>query len=389
MSITRADAERLDREDPLAGLRDRFAVPEGIIYLDGNSLGPPPIAVAEALSGFAADWRADMIQGWATGGWGALVSRIGGRIAPLIGAAPDEVIVTDTTSTNLFKLMVAACRMRPGRSTVLIEAANFPSDLYIAQGVCELLGLTLGYLDEGAVIGEDTALVVHSHVDFRSGHIADMTGLTRRAHEAGALMLWDLCHSAGAIPVDLSAAGADFAVGCSYKYLNGGPGAPAYAFVARGLQEQVRSPITGWGGQANRFAMSRDFDPAPGMTRLQVSQAPVIGMVSLEAALTAFDGIDLVELRRKAVALGVLFAKLTAERLPELTLVSPADPRARGNQLGYAHPKAERILADVAGLGVIGDFRPPEMMRFGFAPLYIRHVDVYDAVERLATVMAD
>ncbi|MEV7012070.1 kynureninase [Streptosporangium sp. NPDC051022] len=388
MTITRDDALQLDAADPLAHLRERFDIPDGVVYLDGNSLGAPPRGVADALAAFAGDWRRDLIHAWGTAGWGTLAARLGGRIARLIGAAADEVIVTDTTSGNLFKLLVAACRMRPGRSTVLIEAANFPSDLYIAQGVCELLGLELGYLDEGAPIDETVAVVVHSHVDFRTGAIADMAGLTERAHAAGALTLWDLCHSAGAIPVDLTAAGADLAVGCTYKYLNGGPGSPAYAYVAKRLQDQVRQPITGWGGHARRFAMTRGFEPAPGPARLQVSQAPVIGMVALDAALDAFDGVTVEALRDKAVSLGELFVALAAERLPGLKPASPGDPLARGSQVSFAHPEAERILAAVAEHGVIADFRPPETMRFGFAPLYLRHVDVYDAVRRIADVMS-
>ncbi|MFF0574675.1 kynureninase [Streptosporangium saharense] len=387
MTITRADAVRLDAADPLAGLRDRFDIPEGVVYLDGNSLGAPPRAVAGALAAFADDWRRDLIGAWGSAGWGGLAARLGARVARLVGAAEDEVIVTDTTSGNLFKLLVAACRMRPGRSRVLIEAANFPSDLYVAQGVCELLGLELGYLDEGAPLDETVAVVVHSHVDFRTGEIADMAGLTARAHDVGALMLWDLCHSAGAIPVDLTGAGADLAVGCTYKYLNGGPGSPAYAYVAGRLQDRVRQPITGWGGHARRFAMAREFEPAPGTARLQVSQAPVIGMVALDAALDAFEGVSVEALRDKAASLGELFVALAAERLPALRLVSPRDPAARGSQVSFAHPAAERILAEAAERGVVGDFRPPETMRFGFAPLYVRHVDVYEAVERIAAVV--
>ena len=393
---TRAACEALDAADPLAAWRERFALPEGVIYLDGNSLGPLPKATAAALEEVVRrEWGEDLITSWNRHGWVDLPQRLGAKIARLIGAAAHEVIVADSTSVNLFKLIAAALSVRPGRRVVLSERENFPTDLYVAQGLRDLLGERMelrlvARAELEAALDQDTALLMLTHVDYRTGRIHDMARLTRAAHDAGALALWDLAHSAGAVPVDLHAAGADLAVGSGYKYLNGGPGAPAFLFVAERWHEQVRQPITGWFGHARPFAFDPAYRPAPGIARFLAGTPPILSMKALEAGLDLLLGADQEALRRKSIALTETFIRLIEERCAGFgfALASPRDAAERGAQVALRHPEGYPIVQALIAEGVIGDFRAPDLLRFGFAPLYVRFVDVWDAVEALRTLMS-
>ena len=388
--LDRAEAQRRDADDPLAFTRGRFDLPEGLVYLDGNSLGALPRTVGARLSQVVQEeWGRGLIGSWNAAGWIDLPARVGGRIARLIGARPHEVVAADSTSVNLFKILVAAARLRPGRRVLVIEPTTFPTDGYIAASVARTLGLELRWCDPAdplAAVDEHTAVLALTHVDFRTGRLFDMERVTAGAHAAGALMSWDLCHSAGAVPVDLDGVGADFAVGCSYKYLNAGPGAPAFCFVAESLQEQVDQPLTGWLGHAEPFAMDRDYTPAAGVGRMRAGTPPILGLAALDAALDAFDGVQMADLRRKSLSLTSLFMDLVRERT-DLEIVTPAEPELRGSQVSVRHSEAYGVVQAMVARGVVGDFRTPDVARFGFAPLYVSHVDVWDAVEALCQVL--
>jgi kynureninase len=388
---TRRDCSALDRSDVLAQARDRFVLPPGIVYLDGNSLGALPVSVPERVRDVVErQWGTDLIRSWNTNGWWDLPRRVGDRIAPLVGAAPSEVIVCDSISVNLFKLLTAALRLRPDRRVILTEAGDFPTDGYVAASVASLHGAevrAVGHDDLSDAIDGSVAVVAASHVSYRTGAMHDLAAVTARARGAGALVLWDLAHSAGVVPVDLGAAGADLAVGCGYKYLNGGPGAPAFLFVAGSLHEAFDQPLTGWHGHARPFAMEPAYEPAPGVSRAATGTPPVLSMAALDAALDAFDGIPLEAVRAKSVALTDLFARLVDERVPGCAVVSPRDARRRGSQVCLSHPEAYAIVQALIARGVIGDFREPSILRFGFAPLYVRFVDVWDAVDHLVAVL--
>ena len=395
--LGRRDLERLDARDPLAALRDRFALPQGIIYLDGNSLGALPKATAARVARvIEEEWGKDLIKGWRERGWMTLSSRVGEKIARLVGAASGQLVAVDTTSINLFKLLAAALRLRPGRKTVLSEAGNFPSDLYIAQGLTELLagGYRLRLVEKSeieAAIDDDVAVVSMSHVDFKTAEIHDMERITARAHAKGAVMLWDLCHSAGAIPVELDRAGADLAVGCGYKFLNGGPGAPAFLYVARRHHEALWQPLWGWLGHADPFAFEASYRPAAGIQRTICSTPSVLALAALECGLDAMLAVDFAELRAKSSALGDLFIRLVEERCSGfgLALASPRETAKRASQVSLSHKDGYAIVQALIAQGVIGDFRAPDILRFGFAPSYLRYADVWDAVEALRRVMAE
>ena len=389
----RAAAQARDAADPLASLRQHFALPQGVIYLDGNSLGPPVRDMPGRLAALAEDWASHLIGGWWRG-WMDLPARIGARIAPLVGAAPGEVLVADSTSVNLFKLAAAALMARSGRSVILTETDNFPTDLYILDGLAQTLGrdvkvvrLPRDRLPDA--IDERVALVVLSHVHYRSAARWDMAAVNERARAAGALTLWDLSHSAGALAVDLDETGADCAIGCGYKFLNGGPGAPAFLYVATRHQDAFVSPLPGWMGHARPFDFAADYVPARGIARFACGTPPVIALTALEAALTAFDGVSMAALEAKAQQLGDLFIQLTAD-LPGIRLLSPRDTTARGAQVSLVHADAEAVMARlIAQYRVIGDYRPPDVLRFGFAPLYTRYVDVHDAAMALHRLLRD
>ena len=392
--MTRDDCLALDRADPLADRRALFDLAEGLIYLDGNSLGALPHAAAARLAQTVrTEWGRDLIRSWNTAGWIDLPTRIGALIAPLIGADADEVICADSTSTNIFKLAAGALALRPGRRVIITEPGNFPTDLYVLQGLAELLGDVEIRVVEPALIpqalGEDVALLLLTQVHYKTGRLHDMAALTKRAHAVGALALWDLSHSAGALGVDLNGAGADLAVGCGYKYLNGGPGAPAFAFVARRHQGEFRSPLTGWMGHARPFDFVDDYRPGQGMARLLCGTPQVMGMAALEAALSAFEGVSLAALRAKSMRLGDLFLSLAEQRLEGFEIACPRDATQRGSQVSLRHEHGYPIMQALIAREVVGDFRAPDILRFGFTPLYVRYVDVWDAVDRFAQVMAN
>jgi kynureninase len=385
--MTRAEAVQCDWYDPLASFRGRFSLPDGVIYLDGNSLGPLPRATAERIAAVVRrEWGKSLIQSWNDHGWIDLAARVGDKIGRLIGAAPGCTIVADSTSVNLFKLLSAALALRPGRRVILTEAGNFPTDLYIAQGLAELTGCIVRCeADPLAALNDDVAVLLLTHVNYRSGAMHDMASITRRAHDAGALVLWDLSHSVGAVPLSLAADNVDFAVGCGYKYLNGGPGAPAFLSVALRLLPGLRSPLTGWLGHAEPFAFADDYRPASGIARAVVGTPPILSLAALEV------GVDLM-LEAPADALRVKSAQLTGMfmRLVDglgFRLLTPTDPARRGSQVAFAHPHGYAIMQAMIERGVIGDFRAPDVLRFGFAPLFLRYADVWDAASALQSVM--
>ena len=386
MSISRADAAELDRTDGLAFVRDRFALPDDLIYLDGNSLGPLPKTTPGRLAEvIEREWGNRLIRSWNEAGWWTANQRVACRLAPLLGARPDEVMVADSTSVNLFKLLMIGTRARPGRSVIVVERHAFPTDVYIAGSVAELAGGELRLIDEPAdleaALDERVGVVCLSQVDFRTGAMWPAAETTARVHGFGALMLWDLCHSAGALDVGLDAWHADLAVGCGYKYLNGGPGAPAFCYVAEKLHKQIRTPLPGWHGHADPFAMSSTYEPSEGIGQLANGTPPMLSLLALEDALGAIADVSPAALRGKSVALTSLFIDLIDARCPELTVASPRDATARGSQVSLRSEYAYGLVAALIERGVIGDYRAPDIARFGFAPAYLRFVDVWDAVE--------
>lgn len=391
MSISQTSPD--DRADPLAGCRDRFAIPEGTIYLDGNSLGALPRAVPERVARVVAEeWGRDLITSWNRHDWIDLPRRVGERIAPLVGAAPGTLIVADSTSVNIFKLLAVALALRPGRKVIVTETGNFPTDVYVAGGIARLMGEghEVRLADAAgleAAISDDVAVVLLTEVNYRTGAKLDMAALTAHAHAQGALIIWDLCHSAGAFPIDLGGSDADFAVGCGYKYLNGGPGAPAFAYVAPKHLPGLRQPLSGWLGHRAPFSFAADYEPAVGIDALRVGTPPILSMSALDAALDAFEGVDLATVRRKADALFELFTTEVAARCPELELVTPRDAARRGTQVSLRHPEAYAVMQALIARGVIGDFREPDIMRFGLTPLYLSFADVARAAEILGEVM--
>ncbi|MBX7481501.1 kynureninase [Qipengyuania qiaonensis] len=420
-------ARILDEGDPLKEYRERFLVPEGVIYLDGNSLGCLPRATPARLEQVVREeWGSDLIRSWNSAGWIDLPARVGAKIAPLIGAQPHEVIACDSTSVNLFKLISAALAMRPGRKVVLSEPGNFPTDLYMIEGLAKQ-GLAERRLAPRETIadalGADVALLMLTHTHYKTGELFDMAALTRAAHAAGALVLWDLSHSGGALPVDLNTCEVDFAVGCGYKYFNGGPGAPAYAFVAERHQEAAQQPLTGWMGHAAPFAFSDDYAPAAGIDRMLCGTPPILGLAALEVGVDLIAEIGVERLYAKSQALSEFFRQCLSEsgilalspsgervgrgeneptqhdspspqppplkgRGSALDLASPTDPSRRGSQLSFRHPDAYAICQALIARDVIGDFRDPDILRFGFAPAYLRFEDMVEAARHLAEVLA-
>lgn len=393
--LTRADLEALDAKDPLAPFRERFDLPEGVIYLDGNSLGALPKATVERVQNLVTrEWGQDLIRSWNIHGWIDLPQRVGDKIARLIGAEPGEVIVCDSTSVNLFKVLAAALRLCPGRHVILSDTGNFPTDLYMAQGLADLLSnrCELCLVDETEVadaIDGDVAVVMLTQVNYRTGYLHDMAAITEVAHEQGALVIWDLAHSAGALPVDLNGCHVDFAVGCGYKYLNGGPGAPAFVFVAKRWQDQVRSPLWGWMGHAEPFALELEYRPAKGVRRMLCGTPPILSMAALEVGVDMLLEADIQAVRRKSVELGQLFIQLVEQELAPFgfELASPRNPERRGSQVSLRHPEGYPIMQALISRGIIGDFRAPDILRFGFAPLYVRYADVWDTVAALRDIM--
>lgn len=397
---TRQTCLDLDARDALAPLREAFALPEGVIYLDGNSLGARPKAALERARQVVEDeWGTGLIGSWNEAGWRGLPERLGNQLAGLIGAGQDEVVITDTTSINLFKVLVAALRVQaqrdPSRKVIVTETSNFPTDIYMVEGLADLLqqGYSLRLVDTPeelpAAIGTDTAVALITQVNYKTGYLHDMQALTALAHECGVLTIWDLCHSAGAVPIDLTAANADYAIGCTYKYLNGGPGSPAFVWVAPALRELVWQPLSGWWGHARQFGMEPAYEPAPGIGRYLCGTQPITSMAMIECGLEVFGQTSMEALREKSLALTDLFIERVQARCGQhpLTLVTPLEHARRGSHVSYEHPEGYAIIQALIDQGVVGDYREPRIMRFGFTPLYTRFADVWDAVERLGEIL--
>jgi kynureninase len=392
--LTRAAAAALDAADPLAGFRDAFDLPPGVIYLDGNSLGPPPRATAARLADVVGrEWGRDLIRSWNLNGWMDAPLRVGGKIAGLIGARPSEVTVADSTTVSLFKLAAGALSLRPGRRVLLTPADNFPTDLYALQGLAALLPDVAVRVvppeDLLASIDETTAAVVLTQVHYKTSFRWDLAEVTAAAHAKGALSLFDLSHSAGALAIDLAAARADLAVGCGYKYLNGGPGAPAYVFVAERHQRAIRSPVTGWMGHAAPFDFAAGYTPAPDVRALVSGTPGVLGLAALEAAVDLQLRAPPALVEAKGLALADLFIRLVEARCAGhgLALLGPREPARRGLHVSFAHADGYALVQALIARGVIGDFRSPDVARFGFSPLFLGYAEVWDAVEMLRQVL--
>lgn len=392
MTIDLGTARARDAADPLRGCRERFALPDGILYLDGNSLGVLPRAtIARQQEVVARQWGDSLIRSWNEHGWIDAPQRVGAKIARLIGAKPYEVIVADSVSVNLFKLIVAAAALAPDRPLLLSESGNFHTDLHIASGAAECVpGLRLEVVARDQLdsrIGDALNLLLLTHVHFKAGYRFDMAEVTARARDAGARTLWDLSHSVGAVPLHLNRDGAELAVGCGYKYLNGGPGAPAFLYVAEHLQDKLVSPLRGWMGHAAPFAFTDDYVPAPGIARFLAGTPSILALSSLESGVDAFEGVEMAALWTKSIALFDLFAARMAERCPELSCISPVEPERRGSHISFRHPNAFEICQALIADGVIGDFRAPDVIRFGLTPLYLGFEDVWQAIERLRAIL--
>ncbi len=398
--MNRDDAIALDHADPLAGLREQFNLPEGLIYLDGNSLGVLPRSTAARVQQVVTqEWGEGLIRSWNSAGWIDMPRRLGDKIARLVGVGPGELVVADSTSVNLFKVLSAALTMvradAPGRTTIISERSNFPTDLYIAQALAAQQGfeLLLAEPDElPALLDERSALLMLTHVNYRTGRMHDMAALSKSAHDAGALVVWDLAHSAGAVPVDLSRDGADFAVGCGYKYLNGGPGAPAFVWAHPRHAGRFWQPLAGWMGHAAPFEFTPGYKPAEGISRYLCGTPPVLSMAALDCGVDTVLAAEplggMVALRSKSLALTRLFADRVAATCPQLRRVSPQDDARRGSQVCFAHDEiGYPVMQALIARGVIGDFRAPDVLRFGFTPLYVRFVDAWDAAEHLREVL--
>ncbi len=393
--IIRADLEALDRDDPLRPFRDRFVLPEGTIYLDGNSLGAMPKSVPARLRDVVeTEWGRDLIRSWNIHGWIDLQAKIGAKIGRLIGAEEGETIVADSTSVNLFKVLSAALELNPHRRVIVSERENFPTDLYVAEGLIRQLGnrhtLKLAEASEFPdAIGDDAAVVLLTHVSYRTGRMYDMAKITAAAQAKGALMVWDLAHSAGAMPIDLAGAGADFAVGCGYKFLNGGPGAPAFLYIAKRHQHRVSPVLSGWFGHAEPFAFESSFRPAEGIARGAVGTPPVLSLAALEMGVDLALEAPLEKIREKSLRQAGIFAALMDQELKGhgFRLASPENPALGGSQICFAHAQGWPIMQCLIAHNVIGDFRAPDIARFGFTPLYLGYAELWDAVAILRRIM--
>jgi kynureninase len=381
-----------DFVDPLRTFRDRFVLPEGIIYLDGNSLGPMPRAAAGILSRTTEqEWGQDLIKSWNSAGWFDMPARLGDRVGVLIGAAPGQTLVCDTTSVNLYKAVHAAIGLRPDRNVIIAEEESFPTDLYILEGAMKSAGRPMRRRLIGsdgpsveALLDEEVAVAVLSHVNYRTGALLDMAAITKQLHDAGALVVWDLCHSIGVVEIAFDLDAVDFAVGCTYKYLNGGPGSPAFIAVAKAHQAAAQNPLSGWWGHAAPFAFDRDFRPAAGIKRFLCGTQPIISLRGVDVALDAMEGVEVAALREKSLALTELFMARVAALLPGLEIMTPRERSLRGSQVGISFDKGYAVIQAMIERGIIGDFRAPDLMRFGFAPLYVQFQDVWDAADMLA-----
>lgn len=398
MRISRQDCLALDAKDPLASLGEQFCLPDGVIYLDGNSLGALPRHTPDRIAkAVQSEWGTDLIRSWGTAGWFDLPTQLGDRVGALIGAAPGQTVVCDTTSINIYKALRSAMALRPDRNVIVSEANSFPTDLYMTEGAAtadtgryerRLVGRDGNTLAD--LLSDDVAVVLLSNIDYRTGAVHDMQAVTRQVRDAGALMVWDLCHSAGVLPMELDACQVDFAVGCTYKYLNGGPGAPAFIYVADRHINNATQPLSGWWGHAAPFAFEQDFRPTEGVRRFLCGTQPILSMTGLAASLDIFDTLDMQAVRRKSQSLTGLFIDLVDQHpgCQMLELASPRDASIRGSQVSYAFENGYPVVRAMIEKGVIGDFRAPDIMRFGLAPYYLSHADIYDAVGIMADCIA-
>lgn len=391
-------AAEYDQKDPLAPCRERFSLPPGVVYLDGNSLGALSHHVPERMrQAVEREWREGLIRSWNDAGWYLAPQRVAAKIAPLIGAAADQVIAADSTTVNLFKVLTAAMEANPARRIVLCERDNFPTDTYLAHEAAKRYGKTVRAVDQDTIeaaiaeAGDDLCTVTLTHVHYKTGRLYDLPRITALVHALGGRIIWDLAHSAGAVPVSLDEARADYAVGCGYKYLNGGPGAPAFAYVRRDHLPAFTTPLVGWHGHAAPFDFSPEWRAHPGIERLLVGTAPMLSMLALEAALEAFEGVSMTELREKSLSLTRLFIAGYDACLARhgFGLATPREDAQRGSQVALTHPDGYAIMQALIERGVIGDFRAPDILRFGFAPLYVSHADVARAVETLDAIMTE
>jgi kynureninase len=387
--LTRETA--LQTTDPLAAVRDRFVLPDKVIYLDGNSLGALPKNVPAALDdAVTRQWGHDLIGSWNGNGWWTLPGRVGDRIGRLVGAGPGQVMCGDSTSVQLFQALVALCRLNPHRRTLITDSTGFPTDQYLAQSVARMLDLRLLHIRPDAVdevLGEDTAVVALGAIDYRTGERWDAQGLTDTIHRAGGLVLWDLAHAAGVVPFDLDGIGADAAVGCSYKYLNGGPGAPAWIYLPKRHQAAADLPLTGWHGHAAPFDLAPSFTPADGIERARIGTPHLLSMLALDAALDVFDDVPIDDIRAKSLALTQLVIDYADAHLPDATVVTPREDDRRGGQVALRMRHAYEVTQALIARGVIGDFRAPDILRMGFSPLYLSFAEVWDALEILREVL--
>ena len=388
---SRAEFLGLDAEDPLAPVREEFDLPAELIYLDGNSLGAMPREARNRLSEATSQWAHGLISSWNDAGWAEAPTRVGDKIGRLLGARPSEVVMGDNTSVNLYKALNAALSLHRG-GAILTDEQNFPTDLYVAEAVAKKWGVELRRVPRnqlGEAIQHGVAVVTATHVDYRTGHMLDLRELTKAAHDAGALFVWDLCHSAGAVPLDLNGADADLAVGCTYKFLNGGPGAPAYLFAARRFHGDLNNPIPGWFGHDQPFDFDSGYRPAPDARRFLTGTPAILSVAALEAAIDLWLTIDIALVRSKSLVLADLLIDQVRRQSEGfgLELASPEDPATRGSQVSFRHPNAYGIVRALAEVGVVGDHRPPDIARFGLTPLYTRYVDMWDAAEKLSEVL--
>ena len=395
MKITRDELEELDRQDPPKIFRDEFDLPEGTLYFDGNSLGALPKATPARINEVVAEeWGKKLVTSWNSAGWFSLPETIGNKIAHLIGANDGEVVCVDGTGLNIYKLHAVALKMRAGRKVILMEGSNFPTDAYITQGLIDQLaqGHEIRFVEKNEILGainEDVALVSLTQVHYKMGHLLDMKAITQKAHDVGALVMWDLSHSAGALPVALNGCDVDFAVGCTYKYLNGGPGAPAYLFVAKRHQGKETQPLTGWWSHERPFAFEQDYQPKNNIGQFLSGTQPIVSLAAVEVGVDMLLSADMDAIRQKSLALGDTFIQLIKEHLSEygFTLATPVEPTERGSQISLCSENGYAIMQALIEAGVLGDFRAPDNMRFGLTPLYTRYTDLWDAVMKLKSIM--
>ncbi|QPG57176.2 kynureninase [Shewanella eurypsychrophilus] len=392
--LSREDCERLDREDPLAHFRNEFTLPDGVVYMTGNSLGAMPTkALARAQDVISRQWGVDLIKSWNVNDWFTLTTHIGDQIATTIGADAGEVVMTDSTGINLYKVLSAALTLRPERKKIVMEGSNFPTDNYMAQGLLKQLGSDYEIVfaegdDITKAIDNSVAVVCLTQVHYKTGRLLDMQAITALTHEAGAISVWDLCHSAGALPVELNACDADFAIGCTYKYYNGGPGSPAFIFVAKRHQGKALQPLTGWWGHKAPFAFERDYTPADDIIQMLSGTQPILTMSVSEIGIEISARADMQQIRNKSLAMGDLMIRLIEEQCGEygFEVISPKGD-LRGSQVAMSHKEGYPIMQALITAGIMGDFRAPDTLRFGITPLYLRYVDLWDAIAELKNIM--